>query len=222
VGNSTYKIYVRYREILKSIALFMPDEFVALEFGSGSSTILLYSHPQVSQLISIEEDRSFQPSIKDSENKWSFLNLRTKLSSWNQYSSRIFENFAEFVSKADLVYVDGPSTSQNEFIMLAEPNLELLMLDNLGNKLILIDCRTLTVCELSLKLETTHRLIPSKASVREYHKFLQTKNLFPHLEHLISDGVQLARQTIGFQPTRTSMLVPKLQISNHHLEGKRR
>jgi hypothetical protein len=209
VGNSIYKIYVRYREISKSIDCFMPEKFVALEFGSGSSTILFYSIPRVSRLISIEEDETFLPQIKVKEKVWESPPLSTKMVNWEDYRSQVFQETFEFIEVADLIYIDGPSNSKNEIYNLAEPNLELIEFNNLNEKLVLIDCRTLTVCELSLKLKNTHDLIMSKAVLHEYETFLRGKKGFPHMEDLLEGTPKIAKKRMGFHPVRTSVFIPR-------------
>lgn len=222
IGNNTYKISVRFQEISKSIDKLIYGDFVALEFGSGSSTILLYSHPRVSRLISIEEDRRFLPSIRVTAKEWISPELTIRKIDWHGYQSKVFSDANRYTAVADLIYIDGPSTNRNDSLELAEPNLELLLFEGLTDKLILIDCRTLTVCELSRKLEDSHQLIPSKAVLREYGTFLSGKKEFQYFKFMSERGLRLAEDALGFYPIRTSILVPKKQISSYLLEARRR
>lgn len=173
-------------------------------------------------MISIEEDRSFLPSIRVSEKEWSTPKLTTENFDWHGYKSKAFSNFDKFIEEAELIYIDGPSTKKNDLLELAEPNLELLLCERLINKLILIDCRTLTVCELSRKLEDSHQLIPSKAVLREYETFLSGKKEFTYFKIISERGIRLAEETLGFCPIRTSILVPKKNISSYLLDAKKR
>lgn len=192
----------------------MPNRFVALEFGSGSSTILLYQCPKVLRLVSIEEFRDFLPQIQLSQKVWITPNLKTEMIEFKEYQTKVFKETNEFVNQADLIYVDGPSAPESKKYNLSEPNLDLIPFETLTNKAILVDCRTLTVCELSRKLKETHVVILSKAVLREYTTFLSGQKNFEYMEALISEMPELARSSLGFHPIRTSIFIPKIRDSS--------
>jgi hypothetical protein len=215
VGNSLYKISVRYREISKSIDKFMPNKFVALEFGSGSSTILLYQCPKVLRLISIEEFKEFLPLIKHKRKVWETPALHTDIIEYYEYQTKVFLDTVTHVKQADLIYIDGPSTPKSRKFNLSEPNLDLIPFEGLANKVILVDCRTLTVCEISRKLRKTHTIILSKAVLREYRNFLSGQKDFKFMEELIEKVPELANGSLGFHTIRTSIFIPNIRNFNN-------
>ena len=173
VGSSFLKARIRFLD-LSHILKIHGDYLKVVELGAGSSTIFFLSRNKVSSLVTLEENEQYLPDIKSDK-------LRTQLLAVieDKIKGRIgtrYQGSESFLQTADFIYIDGP-TSGSDQNGLAQPNLDILVSGDLGDKTIAIDGRSNTVWLAIEHLSQSHHFIPSKAFLRHMGKFDQGFNV---------------------------------------------
>lgn len=169
VGKSLPKIYIRFRDLQK-ITRLMNKESV-IEFGSGSSTLFFIFRKNIcNKLITIEEDSLYLPKIRRTEIKYQPQILKSKTGNFGGFIGTYFPQSSELIDDATFIYVDGPVSPVLDNFPSVAPNLDTLVDVDLTGKIVVIDCRSLTVALLQRKLANTHYFLPSKSFLIEFPK----------------------------------------------------
>jgi len=170
VGRDLKKILIRFADLSIIFRRLLKDQIVC-EFGSGSSTLFFVSHNKVALTTSFEQFEVYLPRLQYLDYKnWNSITGNVILEKELNLQVPRFTNYMENAKSSTLIYVDGPATPVDPRTGLAIANREIPELNDLRHKIVLIDCRLLTVIEVALRLRESHLFFPSQAVLTEYSK----------------------------------------------------
>ena len=210
VGSNLQKILIRFLDLINIFNQLSKKQRV-IEFGSGSSTYFFLSHPKVIALHTFEQSSQWLPRIKGSwERNWSVTVNQMSQEMVNSIPVLRFMDYSQSVQSSNVIYIDGPATPEDPNLKVALPNEEILRVKELRDKVILVDCRVLTVLRLAEYLFETHSVYLSAAVEHELELLRQTsgdksKNqkvsfeINPHCKLFPSKQTNLIRTTL-FMP----------------------
>ena len=166
VGKSLLKISIRFEDLRKIIDFCRVEKVV--EFGSGSSTLFFLSNRKIfSTLVTFEEDRKYLPQINFAQDVFISHVENSATTLYKGINGTYFPNSNESIKNSTFIYIDGPVSNYSQRLEMAEPNLDVLQSEFLEDKIIVLDCRTVTVALLLPKLMNTHYFLPGKSYLTE-------------------------------------------------------
>jgi hypothetical protein len=174
VGSNLQKILIRFSDLINIFNQLSKNQRV-VEFGSGASTYFFLSHPKVITLHTFEQSSQWLPRVTGSRKRdWTFTVNQIDQEIVNNIPVPRFMNYSQSVQSSNMIYIDGPATPEDPNLKVALPNEEILRVEELRDKIILVDCRVLTVLKLAEHLCSTHSIYLSAAVEHELESLRQT------------------------------------------------